>query len=309
MMKIVIFLVTLLVLSGLAGLSWYWYAAQTDKAQAESIAEKEAVKAALQRQALKMARSQRSEFKKGRRWDIRFNTQGLGLGHSAKYSQHLLSLVLNRTDSAYGRYRLDSAKQISTDIPTAIKLILDKSIDVIVLPSTKQFEEKLKPIRIPICKGLMSYYLIEALPGNDATFEAKALQAATIRINKHNPWRQVLNDHQLTVSANEQADYALHHIASIRDKRQRFNEQHLINIKQAYYFYVHPEAHLLHERIQTGLEHCLYDKSMQRCFDQHWPPIIQSIALDKRNIISLTNKYLPEKTPIDQSHLWHEITY
>ena len=307
-MKFAWIFIALFCLIGLMAGGWWFYLEATSSDATQQQAQREAQKEALRREALKMAQKNRSAFKKGRRWDIIFSTDGLHLDHCADYAQHLLSLILNRTDAQYGRYRLSPPHTPSTTSKAAIQQVLDRKMDIIVLPSHAAYEQQLKPIRIPICKGLLSYHFIQAQANAASDIDVAALSKKRFRLGSESPWQQVLIDHQLQ-TGQDQVDYELLHIARHMHEPTRIHPGQLVHIKQAYYFYTHPDATLLHERIQVGLEKCLYDGSFERSFQLHWQKIIQAAALDKRNIITLKNTQLPAKTPTGQSHLWYEITY
>ncbi|WP_339524278.1 substrate-binding periplasmic protein [Pseudomonas sp. EA_35y_Pfl2_R111] len=245
------------------------------------------------------------------------------------YALALLTAALERTP---GRYQLQP-----TPVPMAQSRALlaiehdSKSVQVAWTMTTREREERLLPIRIPIYRGLIGWRVLMQR-------SAEAEQLATVRtldelkrfsFGQRHDWPDtailrangldvVTSQHYLglfqmlaagrfdlfpreaVVAWQEQARAAEIGLALSIDNHL------LLHYPTAFYFFTSRNRTDLAADIERGLEAMIADGSFQRLFEQYHGDTLRQANLHKRRIIELHNPDLPPATPFSRQTLWFQ---
>ena len=203
----------------------------------------------------------------------------------------------------------------------------DKSNFVIWTMTSKEREQHLRPIRIPLFKGLFGYRVLLIRKQEQARFDqvknigdlAKLLGGQ----GSHWPDTTILQANGLRLTTADSTESLFRMITAKRFdyfprgiseawfellQRQDTNlvveEKLLIYYPTEIYFFVNKDNEALAQRIEKGMETLIDNGKFDQFFYNH--PRVSS-GLDKvksRHIIELKNPYLPEKTPVNNPRYW-----
>ena len=245
------------------------------------------------------------------------------------YALALLTAALERTP---GRYKLQA-----TPVPMAQSRALlaiehdSKSVQVMWTMTTREREERLLPIRIPIYRGLIGWRVLMQRT-------ADAEQLATVRnldelkrfsfgqrhdwpdtaILRANGLKVVTSQHyrglfqmlaagrfdlfprEVVVAWQEQAR------AAESGLKLSIDSQLVLHYPTAFYFFTSRNRQDLAADIERGLEAMIADGSFQRLFEQYHGDTLRQANLHKRRIIELHNPDLPPATPFARKELWFQ---
>jgi hypothetical protein len=246
-----------------------------------------------------------------------------------EYFLSLLSLALEKTASDYGEARLVPADQTLSQRRAVAELHAGNTIDVLWTMTSKAREEQLRPVRIPLLKGLMGYRLL-LVRENDLAWFADVHSLAQLRslqagqghdwpdtdILRHNGIRvQTSTDYDSLFTMLRQGRFdflpralnePFNEVAARPDMGLAVEPTLLLYYPAANYFFVAPDNEKLAQRLETGLRRALADGSFDELFRSH---PINAAAFSKANILGrrvlrLENPLLPDATPLDDAELW-----
>lgn len=245
------------------------------------------------------------------------------------YALALLTAALERTP---GRYQLQA-----TPVPMAQSRALlaiehdSKSVQMMWTMTTREREERLLPIRIPIYRGLIGWRVLlqrraaaEQLASvrtlNDlkrfsfgqrhdwpdtAILRANGLQVVTSQhyqglFQMLAAGRFDLFPREAVVAWQEQARAAANGLELSVD------EHLLLHYPTAFYFFTSRNRPDLASDIERGLEAMIADGSFQRLFQQYHGATLRQANLQNRRVIELHNPDLPPATPFARKELWFQ---
>jgi len=205
---------------------------------------------------------------------------------------------------------------------------------VIWTATSREREAVLRPIRIPLLKGLMGKRVFLIREGEQERFDRIAdledlaeLRAGQVR---HWPDTDILNANGLPVITTANMDLLYRML-----RGQRFDyypralneawyeletrpteglvvEQSLmLSYPFALYFFVNEEHRDLARRIEQGLTALIEDGRFDRLFFSHPrnKEALRAIRSQPRQIFYLKNPFLPAQTPLQKRHLWHRLPF
>jgi hypothetical protein len=258
---------------------------------------------------------------------VRMNTGNQPNDQRIRYKMSVLTLALEKTQDSYGDFEIKVV-----DLPTTAKRALTevhsgKTINLFIGVTTRQWEEKNLPIRIPIRRGILSYRLL-AVHNNmlNQFSEVQNIQdlkrlAAGVRVG----WAttdvfktQNLNLYELESldglynMLNRQAiDYIPRGInevydeITIRQPNDIIVEPNLVLYLPApTYIIVSPNEKRLAKRIEAGLEKMISDGTLKTVFYRFYADDIKKANIASRKIIRITNAFQPNDIPFDRPELW-----
>lgn len=245
------------------------------------------------------------------------------------YALALLTAALERSP---GRYQLQP-----TPVPMAQSRALlaiehdSKNVQVMWTMTTREREERLLPIRIPIYRGLIGWRvnlqrkadagqlaavqnLAELKPfsfgqrhdwPDTAILRANDLQVVTSQhyqglFQMLDAGRFDLFPRELVVAWQEQAR------AVAKGLDLSVDEHLLLHYPTAFYFFTSRNRPDLASDIERGLEAMIADGSFQRLFEQYHGDTLRQANLHSRRIIELHNPDLPPATPFARKELWFQ---
>lgn len=247
------------------------------------------------------------------------------------YALDLLRLALDKTQESHGSYRLESIADTLEQSRAISELAAGRQLDVIWTMTSRDREEQLRPIRIPIHKGLIGYRLIIIREEDQGWFRKLDTpeQLRQLRAGQGHDWPDsaILEANRIRVERASgydtlfrmlregRFDFLPRGVTEIQDEIGQRPEMELviestlmIHYPAAVYFFVNPDNAALAERIETGLKRAIEDGAFDKLFLNH--PVnrhaLEKARLDERRTLRLDNPLLPEQTPLDDPALWYQ---
>lgn len=233
------------------------------------------------------------------------------------YTIELLRLALDRSG---GNYRLLPADQPMNNDRIVNELRSGNTIDVAWLQTTKEREQRLRPIRFPLYQGLLGWRLL-LIRGHDQTRFDKVSTLADLSqfsAGLQQDWPDVgimrnaglpvvttpTYDNLFRMLAAGRFDYLSRSILEIALEHAQHKEsglvieQHLLLYYPGdLYFFVAPTNKHLATRLNTGLKKAVADGSFAALFSRHWGKIVESAGIKRRQVLLLNNPLFPDAPP------------
>ncbi len=249
------------------------------------------------------------------------------------YYWQLLRAALEATRERWGDFQL-LAGGMMNGLRT-VRQLQEKQLNIILRSTSRQLESELRPIRIPLDKGLRGFrvFLIRR------QLQARLDQVRTLAdlqrfsIGQHSAW----NDVEVLEAAGfnvvrggsyeglfEMASLgrfdlfsrsAAEAVAELQGRHTRFPDltierNLLLYYPLAPYLFVRRDVagEQLAIRVEAGLEMILKDGSFDRIFNAYKAPVEQSLNLRGRRLLRIPNPLLSAETPLKRSELWYDPT-
>ena len=241
------------------------------------------------------------------------------------YPLQLLALALEQTGV---RYELEPTIKALSEKRARELLRSNREIHIIWRSTTRDLEDELLPIRIPIYKGLMGLRVL--LLDDDNTRLLQPIQQLTelrrfIPVQGYNwPDTKVLqaNGFEVTTAANLRQMYSI-----LSSDGPNFSPRSIIDVwdevsspafpsslkvephlalyyPSATYFFVHRKNLILANLVRSGLEQALAQGVFDKLFLSVHKELMESANIDGRTLFELENPELPESTPLHRRELW-----
>jgi len=249
----------------------------------------------------------------------------------SEYFINLLKLSLMKTENTDGSFRLEP---IVERIPQgrAIEFLKDnKHINILWTMTSKERENELLPIRIPLLKGMLGHrvFIINAKDApkfaaiktidelkqfkagqGDDWPDRKILEANGIEVVTSDSYDELFSMlHQrkfdyLPRGINEAWDEVLIH----QNKNLVVEETILIHYPAPIYFFLNKRDTKLADRIERGLNIALKDGSFDELFNAGPANIkrFRKLNILERKVLNLPNPLLPPETPLNAKQLWYD---
>ncbi len=240
------------------------------------------------------------------------------------YCYQMLSLALERSGVPHvlepARVRMNQQRVIR-------EVARGRLVDVLCTMTTIEREQVLRPIRIPLNKGLMGVrlFLVEADRADSLARLAPDIDAwKRLRAGQGHDWPDtpILRHNGFTVVTADayEALFRMLRAGRIdyfpRSVLEIWNEQALheglaveprfaLRYPAAVYFFVHPENDALARALEQGLTQARADGSFDALFQTHYGAFLEQARLDARTIIDLENPFMPPGTPLQYADLWY----
>ena len=260
---------------------------------------------------------------------IRYPRQEASPDSRSDYFLAVLELALSKSRATFGDYQLMPADLGMQQARALDSLLSKRHLDVVWTITSREREQQLLPIRIPLDKGLYGYRVLLIRAGDQPRFDAvrQLKDLAPLIAGQGHDWpdTKILRANGLRVETNSRYissfemlargrfDYFPRGVSEIRPELQQhrdlslaLEQRLLLYYPSAMYFFVNPQATQLAARLQQGLEAALADGSFDRLFNQH-PAMREALRLlrQERQLLVLTNPLLPEQTPINVARYWY----
>ncbi len=239
-----------------------------------------------------------------------------------RYPTALLRLALEKSGAGY---ELEYAPIVMTQERVLLEIIKDNGrVDIVATMTSKEREEKMLAVRIPIDKGLIGWRLplIQA-SRKDLFAHAKDVKdlIALRGLQGHDwPDTAILRDNALPVSTTSnyeslfrmleagRVDYFPRSIIEIWPEaaahRTLTVDRHIVlHYPSAYYFFVNRNNTQLADAVRRGLEAAIADGSFEYLFNQHFAEAIRLARIDERQVIELRNPLLPDGLPAEHQEM------
>lgn len=206
---------------------------------------------------------------------------------------------------------------------------LNGKLDIMWAGTSKELEEQLEPIRIPMFKGLLGHRFLIIRKGDQSKFDnvkniedlrqiplgqgtawidTKILEANGLKVVKTMKYQNLF--FMLDGGRFDAFPRAVFEPFSEVDKRSNLNltvEKRLMLVyKMDFYLFVSKENKKLARDLELGLNRAIADGSFEKVFLSA-PSVQEAIAkgdLKNRLVIPLNNPFNSKETPIDRAELW-----
>ncbi len=250
------------------------------------------------------------------------------------YDWEVLRKALERSVIRFGPFEMRASDERMNAARVTQEMTLPTGrINLFVRATSRELEQKLRPIRIPVDRGLLGYRIL-LVRQNDLPRFAKLQDLAQLRpllAGQGRGWADIaiLEANGLTVveGATYEGLFGMlqmqrfdYFSRSADEALREFDERHasipelaiepnlLLYYPLPRYFFVRRDAagERLAQRIEFGLEAMLRDGSFKALFWQHKGSLIERSKLAKRHLIKLSNPNLSPETPLQRAELWFD---
>lgn len=245
----------------------------------------------------------------------------------ARYPLALLKLALDHNGVDY---RLQGSEGMPQN--RALKLLaLGQGVDVVWTMTSPEREAALRPIRIPIHKGLIGWRVLLIRSSDAGRFSTAGSDSLKLMIGGQGhdwPDRDILDSNGFAITpspsygglfemlASGRIDYFPRSVIEVVDELHAHGNKGLMIepslmlwYPTAMYYFVHPDNDQLAGLIERGLEAAIADGSFDRLFIQTHAPLLKALAVNQRRVIRLTNPLLPDATPLARTALWYPLPH
>ena len=204
-------------------------------------------------------------------------------------------------------------------------------LDVVWTMTSREREQALLPIRIPIDRGLLGWRLLLVQSSASGKFAGVTSldQLKLLRGGQGADWPDttILRDAGLSVDesarygdlfqklAAGRIDYFPRSVQEIWGELDNHRDQGFVveptlalHYPTAMYFFVNKQRPELAADIRRGLDIALRDGSFQALFMQNFGEILKRSRLDRRRVLEMRNPLLPAETPLSDARLWYRPT-
>ena len=243
------------------------------------------------------------------------------------YARGLLKLALSKLPEKY-----DIQETIASNTEERmVSMLIDNQLEVVWYATTDDLEERLKPIRVPIYRGLLGYRVLMIKKGTQHKFDGiktkEDLQQISLGQGRFWADTNVLTANNLNVVKVLKYEGLFYMLdgdrfdAFPRGVHEPWSEMArypklaldveqnlLVSYTNPFYFFVNKNNHKLAQAIERGLRIAIEDGSYDEYFfnDPTVKDVINKANLKNRRIIHLDNPSLPKNTPLDDKSLWFD---
>ena len=249
---------------------------------------------------------------------VRYNVASENIDAKQNYYLAVLKLALQKSEAEFGPFLLEPVF-VETLQGRRIKLVADEQlIDVIWTMTSRQREQELNAIYIPIMKGLMGYRIALIRKGEQERFDKintlPELQQLTWGQGLDWPDSDILESQGFSVMRGKSSSLidmlsrgrfdafprALHEpwdeVKGLEDIL--IEKSLLIKYSAPIYFFVNKHNEQLARRIESGLELAIEDGSFDRLFYSHptTADVLQRANLKSRKVFEIDNPNLSRRS-------------
>lgn len=241
------------------------------------------------------------------------------------YAAELLALALSRGPR---RYDIGESPESLAQGRAMVEMLRpDPPIDVFWTVTTPERQAALRPIRIPIERGLIGWRvaLVRRIDADRLRHVETLAQLARLQAGQKHDWPDVdiLRANGLAVQtathyeslfgmlALGRIDYFPRSVLEIRSELEARPaldlaiEPHLVlRYPSALYFFVAPRRAELAEDIRLGMERAQADGSFEKLFQAHFRDAMDALRLRERRVLELGNPSLPADAPVKRADWW-----
>ncbi|MBN2426871.1 MAG: transporter substrate-binding domain-containing protein [Deltaproteobacteria bacterium] len=241
----------------------------------------------------------------------------------------LLETALQKTLEQYGPFVCKPSELSMKEERYRNQVKEGKWVNVIWSSVTKELEDELIPIRIPIRKGLLGYRIFLINKNNKNKFAAiqNIEELKQLSLIQGRDWNDIkifrqMGFYVMPISSYENMfklinsgryDYfsrgAYEALTEYEARHEELpnlfvEEKLLLFYPWPKYFFVSRKFPKLAERIEAGLNIMIQDGSFDEIFKKYHQHTIQKANLKNRKLFKIKNPLLPETAPVSRKELW-----
>lgn len=241
------------------------------------------------------------------------------LDHRYQYTYDLLQLVIDATDADFGQASLEVSDVIMSRNRILRELQDGQTINVIAEASSSEWNTKLIPIKIPIRKGIQGFriFIIQQKNAESLAQITSIMQLTSLKTGSGSQWSTKVAMQQAGFEVVESIQYdSLFNMLSkgrfvtfgrgvneVYQELEQFNLQYpnlvideniLLHIPLATYFYVSPNKPHLAQRIEAGLRRIINNGEFERLFYKRHCDFLIKSKMNQRLIFKIDNPLISE---------------
>lgn len=243
------------------------------------------------------------------------------------YAKGLLKLALSKIPE---KYEWDESTPTNTEA-RIIQMVDENQLDICWYATTNEFEERMRPIRIPMFKGLLGYRVMMIKKGTQSKFDGirtlEDLRRVSLASGRFWADTDVLLANGLNVVKVLKYDGMFFmldgnrfdafprgahepwaEMARYPNLELEVEKNLLLVYPNPFYFFVNKSNAELAKNVEKGLRIAMEDGSFDEYFlnDPAVKDVLAKANLKERTIIQLKNPTLPKLTPLDDKSLWFD---
>lgn len=261
---------------------------------------------------------------------VPIRVQGTKLEEPVDYFTELLVMALNASKAENEVIDIVFSERDYSQARWIYLLQNDKRNFVIWTMTDKTREQQMRPIRIPLFKGLFGYRVLLIRKGEQARFDGisglQDLAKLLAGQGSHWPDTDIMLHNGLRVTSSETTESLFRMLAARRfdyfprgiseawfelmqrsEKNLAVEQNLLLYYPTAIYYFVNKENEALAKRIESGLETLIDNGKFDQFFYHHPRVNIGLEKLQRRKILSLENPLLPDETPVNNPRYWIDL--
>lgn len=250
---------------------------------------------------------------------IRIPQQSPSSAGHVGYFVGLMCLALEKTKPKYGPFEIRQPSEVSTQARNMAQLLNGNEVDLLWTMTSREREDALLAVRLPLIKGFMGRRVFLIRPGDQSRFKdisnLQELATLTAGQGSHWPDTQVLRANDLPVQTVTQFellfsmlkggrfDYfprGLHEVNSelLLHPDLLLEQELMLEYPAPMYFFVHPDNKRLADRLLEGLQLAQKDGSFDAYFNAHpvTAGVQEQVNSARRRVIHLRNPLLSPRT-------------
>ena len=235
-------------------------------------------------------------------------------------SYKILQRALDVTSKEFGRYQLAPSIPIEQG-RMIVELTKNQRVHVASFAPTKEREQALLPVRIPVNKGLLGYRVCLIKQGEQnkfsdiRTLEEWKKKGLTIGQGTHWPDTGILEsngikvvksakyDTLFTMLSKKRYDCFSRSVTEVLPELEKYKALGLVLEKKLMlvyrlpsFFFVSRKNAKLAQRLEKGMHAMLKTGELDKILNQYYRELFNNIDFDGRHIIELKNNLLTDKT-------------
>lgn len=247
------------------------------------------------------------------------------------YYKELLNLALQMTEKEYGPYKVEISKAKSGQQRNMANLKSGRFLDLIWTMTSKDREDELLPVRIPLLRGLLGHRVCLTNKKDLSKFEGvkdlATLKSSGLVLGSGHDWpdTKILKAAGLKVFTGSDYEglFKMLKVGRFQCYARGLNEAWVekeihkgkgfevdskvaIVYKSPIYFFVKKGNNKLAERIEKGLRASIADGSFLKVFHSYQGKYLDLASLKDRVVIRIDNPIMSPETPVNDKSLWIE---
>lgn len=244
---------------------------------------------------------------------------------NSKYIDGLIKLALSYDDKNY-TYTYEPEALYT---PRILEFFDEGRITIFWAATTKEYEEKYRPVFIPLFRGLLGYRVMLIRKGEQHRFNSIKTfdDLFSIKLGQGRYWTdtEIMEANGLKIIQTRSYDGLFHmldggrfdafprgiqepwaEIASRPDLSLAVEENLILVYRMPFYLFFTKNNDSLAQKVETGLLKALNDGAYERYFlnDPTVKEAMAKVDLKNRTYIHLNNPLLSDKTPVDNEKFW-----
>ena len=257
-----------------------------------------------------------------------------GADRRMDYYWELMRAALQATEAQWGPFVLEPSGMVMNADRSQILLSKSEAITTLVRVTSRERERIMRPVRIPLDKGLTGYRLFlirqQAQPALDKVrslddlrrftigqgsnwVDTKVLRAAGFMVETAPAYESLF--HMLDAGRFDLFSRGINEISrEMDDRRSVFTnlaiESHLLlyyPLPRYFFFAPTAQGERLAQRVEEGLHLLRRNGQFERMYREFKRQILVGLDLSGRRLFRLDNPELPPQTPLSKADLWDDL--